>query len=154
MLAGVYTILPLQSPINILSTTLYPSTTQAPIPVFGPSSHPTPVISPSMSKKRGSPSKSLSHLSLPSTFQNGETRTIFLIREYECGLQGLRNGAVPGFSNIWGEDKGLWGLRSVHPVSKQVVPSPKPGPRLNHRYSATTRRYIIPMSSRTPGRNH
>jgi polynucleotide 5'-hydroxyl-kinase GRC3/NOL9 len=115
MLAGVYTILPLQSPLDILSTTLYPSS--HPIPVFGPSSHPTPVITPSSCKRQTRPSEYLSRLPLRPSFQQGDNRTIFLIREYDCGFLGLRNGVVPGFSNIWGEERGLWGLRSVHPVS-------------------------------------
>ena len=114
MLAGVYTILPLQNALDILSTTLYPSS--RPLPVFGPSSHPTPVITPSSTKRPRPASDYLRRLPLPSTFNVGENRTVFLIREYECGLQDLRNGVVPGFSNIWGEDRGLWGLRSVHPV--------------------------------------
>jgi polynucleotide 5'-hydroxyl-kinase GRC3/NOL9 len=114
MLAGIYTILPLQNPLNILSTTLYPSS--RPIPVFGPSSHPTPVIAPSTSRKRIPSSEFLRRLPLPHTFNVGESRTVFLIREYECGFQGLRNGVVPGFSNIWGDSRGLLNLRGVHLV--------------------------------------
>ena len=114
MLAGIYTILPLQNPLDILSTTLYPSS--RPIPVFGPSSHPTPVITPSVSRKRIPASEHLRRLPLPHTFNVGGNRTIFLIREYECGFQGLRNGVVPGFSNIWGDSRGLLNLRGVHLV--------------------------------------
>lgn len=118
MLAGIYTIQPLQSSIGLNSTTLYPS--GRPYPVFAPSSHPIPIITPSpagsSSRRTLQPSRSLSKLPLPSTFQLGESRTVVLIREYECGLTGLRNGVLPGFSNIWGEDKGIWGLKSVHPV--------------------------------------
>ena len=114
MLAGVYTILPLQNALDILSTTLYPSS--RPLPVFGPSSHPTPVITPSSTKRRQPASDHLRRLSLPSTFNVGENRTVFLIREYECGLQGLRNGVVPGFSNIWGEPRGFQNLRGTHLV--------------------------------------
>jgi polynucleotide 5'-hydroxyl-kinase GRC3/NOL9 len=126
MLAGTYTIMPLQSPIAITSTTIYPLSRNQPIPVFAPSSHPIPIISGSPSSKRSQPSPTLSKLPLPPTFQLGEARTIFLVREYECGLVGLRNGVVPGFSNIWGEDKGIWGLKLVHPVCtthvRKVVP--------------------------------
>jgi len=115
MLAGIYTILPLQNSLDMLSTTLYPSS--RPIPVFGPSSHPTPVIAPSTSRKPLPASGHLRRLPLPHTFNAGENRTIFLIREYECGFQGLRNGVVPGFSNIWGDSRGLLNLRGVHLVS-------------------------------------
>jgi polynucleotide 5'-hydroxyl-kinase GRC3/NOL9 len=114
MLAGIYTILSLQNPLNILSTTLYPSS--RPIPVFGPSSHPNPVINPSTSRRRATPSGYLRRLPLPTTFNVGENRTIFLIREHECGFQGLRNGVVPGFSNIWGEHRGLMNLKGIHLV--------------------------------------
>ena len=115
MLAGIYTILPLQNALDVLSTTLYPSS--RPIPVFGPSSHPTPVIHPLVTRKRIPPSEYLRRLPLPHTFNVGGNRTIFLIREYECGFQGLRNGVVPGFSNIWGDSRGLLNLKGVHLVS-------------------------------------
>ena len=116
MLAGIYTILPLQNSLDILSTTLFPSS--RPTPVFGPSSHPTPVITPSVTRKRIPASEYLRRLPLPHTFNVGENRTIFLIREYECGFQGLRNGVVPGFSNIWGDSRGLLNLKGVHLVSR------------------------------------
>ena len=148
MLAGIYTILPLQSPLNILSTTLYPSS--VPIPVFGPSSHPTPVITPSGSKLSARTSEYLSRLSLGPTFQRGDNRTIFLIREYECGFQGLRNGVVPGFSNIWGEDRGLWGLKSIHPVRLASLVQVQAD---FVRYSATIPRYIILTSNPNHGPN-
>lgn len=148
MLAGIYTILPLQLPLNILSTTLYPSS--HPIPVFGPSSHPTPVIMPSGSKSPTRTSESLSRLPLGSTFQRGDNKTIFMIREYDCGFQGLRNGVVPGFSNIWGEDRGLWGLRSVHPVRLASLVQVQAD---FARYSATILRYIIPTFNPNRGPN-
>jgi hypothetical protein len=146
MLAGIYTILPLQNSLDILSTTLYPSS--RPIPVFGPSSHPTPVITPSVTRKRIPTSELLRRLPLPHTFNVGENRTIFLIREHECGFQGLRNGVVPGFSNIWGDNRGLLDLRGVHLVSP---PSNLCG-SAHVRYQI--QRSTIPMSNLNHGPNH
>lgn len=115
MLAGIYTLSPLQGSIDLFSTTLSPSSTS--VPVFSPSSHPIPVIVPSsnsISAKRTS--SYLSKLPLPPTFQLGDSRTVVLVREHDCGLQGLKGGIVPGFSNIWGDDRGSWGLKTVNPV--------------------------------------
>jgi hypothetical protein len=150
MLAGIYTILPLQSPLDILSTTLHPSS--APIPVFGPSSHPTPVITPSSSKRPTRISEYLSRLPLRLTFQRGDNRTIFLIREYDCGFLGLRNGVVPGFSNIWGEERGIWGLRFVHLVRILFLFSLKYYSHCS-RYWAVVQQYTIPTSSLNHGLN-
>lgn len=122
MLGGIYTLLPLQGQIDLLSTTLSSSITTTPVPVFAPSSHPIPVITSSTSTTPRRVSLYLSKLPLPSTFQLGDSRTILLVREHECGLQGLRGGIVPGFSNIWGEDRGSWGLRSINPVSHSSIP--------------------------------
>lgn len=115
MLAGIYSVLPLQGSIDLLSTSLSPSI--SPKPVFAPSSHPIPVIAPYTAGPPRTPSSILSKLSLPSTFQLAESRTIILVREYDSGLQGIKGGVVPGFSNIWGEERGSWGLKGVHPVS-------------------------------------
>ena len=115
MLAGIYTLSPLQGSIDLLSTTLHPSST--PVPVFAPSSHPIPVIVPSSNPTNVKKTSSyLSKLQLPSTFQLGDSRTVLLVREHDCGLQGLKGGIVPGFSNIWSEDRGSWGLKTINPV--------------------------------------
>jgi len=146
MLAGIYTILPLQNPLDILSTTLYPSS--RPVPVFGPSSHPTPVITPSATRKRIPASEHLRRLPLPHTFNVGGNRTIFLIREYECGFQGLRNGVVPGFSNIWGDSRGLLNLKGVHLVS----PHSHFHGSANHR--SRIQQFTILTSNLTLGQSH
>ena len=127
MLAGMFTITPIQLPLTIFSTTIHPASDPSSIdsyPVFAPTSHPIPVIAP-MSFEKTQPAK-ISHLlnslALPSTFAlreqgGGPFRTVFLIREHRCGLDGLRGGAVPGFTNIWLDDGGFGGLRGVHAVS-------------------------------------
>lgn len=116
MLAGIYTVLPLQGSLDLLSTTISPSPSTSPLPVFAPSSHPIPIVTRSEASATPSPSQLLAKLPLPSTFQLADSRAVFLVREHDCGMQGLRGGIVPGFSTIWGEERGAWGLRSVHPV--------------------------------------
>lgn len=124
MIAGMYTITPLQLPLSLLSTTLYPSssTRHPAYPVVAPTSHPIPIITPSHTPTSASrtPSQILSALSLPTSFllkdSNNTLRTIFLIREHPCGLDGLRKGAVPGFTHILPSEPSSWGLQNVHPV--------------------------------------
>ncbi|WVQ83048.1 hypothetical protein IAT38_005186 [Cryptococcus sp. DSM 104549] len=119
VIAGLYTVTPLQRDLSIASSTLSPSSTVA-HPVFAPTSHPLPILSPVVNPpKRQLPSPILSNLSLPKSFQTKDgsgRRTIFLVQENRCGIDGLRYGAVPGFANIWLEEEGSWGLWGVHPV--------------------------------------
>ncbi|ORY30532.1 hypothetical protein BCR39DRAFT_528588 [Naematelia encephala] len=119
MLAGMFSLTPLRGSLDLLSSTLHASTPTAPrsYPVFAPTSHPLPVICPS---KNSVTSSDLHELPLPSTFALGDDtsdlRTVFLVREHHCGLEELRHGAVPGFSHIWLDHSGAWGLKGVHPV--------------------------------------
>lgn len=90
-------------------------------PVYAPTSHPLPVISPVSTQAFDKGILSiLNVIKLPLSFQRESDKTLLLIRENRCGIDGLRNGAVPGFSNIWLEDSGSWGLRGVHPVSSNM----------------------------------
>jgi hypothetical protein len=118
MLVGMYALLPLQNQVSLLSTTLSPQVTSQSYPVFAPTSHPIPVLAHSSSTSIASPL--LSRLGLPRSFllqdRESESRTVFLITENRCGLDGLRGKVVPGFANIWLEGKGAWGLYGVHPV--------------------------------------
>jgi polynucleotide 5'-hydroxyl-kinase GRC3/NOL9 len=117
MLAGMYTLTPLQRPLSILSTVLAPLASHT---IFAPTSHPLPIISPT-SEMNASSHPILAELHLPPSFMlsesGGSLRTVFLLGELRSGMDGLRGGAVPGFTNIWLEDKEIWGLRDVHPVS-------------------------------------
>jgi len=118
MIAGSYTVTPLQQPVTLLSTTLYPEPA-ASFPVFAPASHPVPMLEASTGSALIS-SPLLVALALPKTFLTSDAkqpRTVLVLRENRTGLEGLRAGAVPGFSNIWLSETGPWGLRGVHPVS-------------------------------------
>ena len=130
MLAGIFTITPLQNALSIFSTTLQPETRHQPknYPVFAPTSHPLPIIAPAKHSRTSDPLSSsvMSRLALSSSFRlrelgNGSASTVFLIKEHMCGLDGLREGIVPGFSNIWLDERGPWGLRGVHPVSESAA---------------------------------
>lgn len=116
MLAGVFSVTPLQLSIELFSATLTPWQTN--IPVFAPTSHPLPIISPSPVPSKLSPI--LDRLNLPSTFlltdPSGSPRTVFLIRELDTGVAGLKGNVIPGFNNLWLEERGSWGLKGVHPV--------------------------------------
>lgn len=115
-IAGLFLLTPLQNTLSIYSTALSPSMSS--FPVYAPTSHPLPVISPASTQAPGKGTLSiLNNIKLPLSFQKESDKTLLLIRENRCGIDGLRNGAVPGFSNIWLEDNGPWGLRGVHPVS-------------------------------------
>lgn len=123
MIAGMFNLSPLQQPLSLLSVTLGPPQQPISHPVFAPTSHPIPVLSPATKDTGASPmiSPMLHKLNLPSTFQladpkTGRLRVVFLVRELRRGLEEMRRGAVPGFNNIWLEDRGVWGLRGVHPV--------------------------------------
>lgn len=90
-------------------------------PVYAPTSHPLPVISPASTQAFDKGILSiLNVIKLPLSFQRESDKTLLLLRENRCGIDGLRNGAVPDFSNIWLEDSGSWGLRGVHPVSSNM----------------------------------
>lgn len=139
MIAGYYTLTPLQQPLSILSTILTPS--KASYPIFAPTSHPIPVIE-SVDSRHTLKSPLLNKIPVPSTFMrhDGKTpRTIFLIREHGCGIADIRLGAVPNFANIWLSHKGSWGLRNVHPVRLGASVEPK-----------LTSGYRIIPSSRVP----
>ncbi|OCF57102.1 hypothetical protein L486_05961 [Kwoniella mangroviensis CBS 10435] len=112
IIAGTYTLTLLSGSISISSCTLQCDGTS--YPVFAPISHPIPVISPVSAKKNQSVVPWLSQLKLPKGFRKAQT--LFLIRENNCGIDGLRYGAVPGFAHIWLEEIGSWGLKGVHPV--------------------------------------
>ncbi|WWC96250.1 hypothetical protein V866_003117 [Kwoniella sp. B9012] len=112
IIAGTYILTPLSGSISISSCTL---TCDGPsYPVFAPTSHPIPVISPVSARTNQGAVPWLSKLKLSKGFRKGET--LFLIRENICGIDGLRYGAVPGFAHIWLEEIGSWGLKGVHPV--------------------------------------
>jgi len=127
MVAGMFHITSLQHSLSIFSTTLQPVSDNRGAqshPVFAPVSHPLPVISTATtSESMGQLSSPiLSRLALPSSFRLRDSgvglhRIVFLIREHRSGLEGIRAGVVPGFSHIWLEERGPWGLRGVHPVS-------------------------------------
>ncbi|WWC62750.1 uncharacterized protein I303_105347 [Kwoniella dejecticola CBS 10117] len=111
MIAGTYILTPLSGSLSISCCTLSPDGSS--YPVFAPTSHPIPIISPCpLAKIHSLPLAS--KLKLPKGFKR--TGSLLLIRENQCGIDGLRYGAVPGFAHIWLEEVGSWGLRGVHPV--------------------------------------
>ncbi|ODN81890.1 hypothetical protein L202_02239 [Cryptococcus amylolentus CBS 6039] len=112
VIAGAYILTLLQRSLALFSTTINPSST--PHPIYAPTSHPLPTLTPSTTTS--TPSSLLSKLKLPKQFLKKNDRTILLIRENGCGIDGLRYGAVPGFANAFLEVTGIWGLRNVHPV--------------------------------------
>jgi polynucleotide 5'-hydroxyl-kinase GRC3/NOL9 len=120
MLAGVFAVTPLQRSIGVFSATL--DSSHQSIPIFAPTSHPLPIISPINSAEDSAQrSPILARLKLPSRFavaeSHGALRTLFLIRGLQTGITGLKGGVVPGFNNIWLDDRGMWGIHGVHPVS-------------------------------------
>ena len=107
--------------MDLLSTTIRPAYDGEELesyPVFAPTSHPIPVLRASGNDDLMLESPLMSRLSLPKTFET-DSRTIILLQENRCGIEGLRGDVVPGFHNIWvdeGVNPGVWGLRGVHPV--------------------------------------
>ena len=129
MLAGMFYVTPLQSPLSLFSTSLSPDTQSIvprSYPVFAPTSHPLPILAPvtpskDWEKSQGAVSPLLARIALPSTFRlktagSKSRSTVFLVRENQCGLDHMRRGVVPGFANIWLNERASWGLRGVHPV--------------------------------------
>ncbi|WVQ65630.1 uncharacterized protein L199_003808 [Kwoniella botswanensis] len=112
IIAGTYILTPLSGSISISSCTL--TCDGSSYPVFAPTSHPIPVISPVSARTNLGAVSWLNKLKLPKGFRKGEI--LFLIRQNTCGIDGLRYGAVPGFAHIWLEEVGSWGLKGVHPV--------------------------------------
>ncbi|KAL1413159.1 Polynucleotide 5'-hydroxyl-kinase grc3 [Vanrija albida] len=114
MVAGTFTVTPLQQSISLLSATIRPSVDAIEAyPVYAPTSHPVPVLTAQQGED-AEVSPLLASLSLPKKFETDASRSIFLIQELRTGVEGLRGDVVPGFSNIWLDDKGTWGLRGVH----------------------------------------
>ncbi|WVN90580.1 uncharacterized protein L203_105820 [Cryptococcus depauperatus CBS 7841] len=121
--AGIFTITPLQGALTLYHTTISPSSIQPSHPVFAPTSHPLPIISPSNFEGDLPPSIAINNINYPPSFQRKEKRILFLITENHCGLDGMRFGAIPGFTNIWLGEEDSWGLKGVYPVVKS---SPTP----------------------------
>lgn len=119
-------ITPLQCRILLESTTISPSSTSyhPGYRLFGPTSHPIPVVAPTTSKDDVALANGLNKaLQLPSSFtlQDGShLRTVFLITELDCGIEGLGR-SVPGFSRLWPDGEGAFGVRGFHPVSSGVI---------------------------------
>ncbi|WWC70925.1 uncharacterized protein I206_104877 [Kwoniella pini CBS 10737] len=112
LIAGTYILTPLAGIITISSCKLSADGTS--YPVFAPTSHPIPVIEPYHTSTKRPSAPFLNALKLPVGFRkNG---SMIMIRENQCGIDGLRYGAVPGFANIWLEEVGSWGLRGIHPI--------------------------------------
>ncbi|KAK4685213.1 polynucleotide 5'-hydroxyl-kinase GRC3/NOL9, partial [Tremellales sp. Uapishka_1] len=111
LIAGTYTLTPLSHSVSLLSTNLSPN--HRSYPVFAPTSHPIPVLTHVPSAASSSPL--LTRLALQKSFKISG-RSVFLVREHRSGIEGLRGGIVPGFGNIFLEDRGAWGIRGVHPV--------------------------------------
>ncbi|WVW84854.1 hypothetical protein I302_106889 [Kwoniella bestiolae CBS 10118] len=112
IIAGTYTLTPLSGSISISSCTLSPNGSSHPI--FAPTSHPIPIISSSSTATQKNVPW-LKKLKLSKEFKQGQN--LFLVRENQCGIDGLRYGAIPGFAHIWLEEVGSWGLKGVHPVT-------------------------------------
>lgn len=116
--AGTFTLVPLQHSVSLLSTTLHPAENDVEsYPVFAPTCHPLPVITPVVNPDQLACSLALEDVELPKTFLRDASRAIFLLQENRTGIEGLSGDVVPGFNNIWAGDKGVWGLMGVHPVS-------------------------------------
>jgi hypothetical protein len=118
MITGIYTILPIQGIVSIFSTQISPLSTSKPIEVYATTSHPIPIIEPATSPS-DVPIQSpfLQQLHLPWSYLIGSEQTICLIRENKCGLETIRAGAVPGFTNMLPEGSDNWGLKNFKPVS-------------------------------------
>lgn len=123
MIAGVLTVVPLRGALSVFSNTVYPTEPAVACPVFAPTSHPLPVLSPAQLPKgaqiivttawdsiRGS-SKAIGRLA------DQQDVTLFLLREHRTGIEGMRAGAMPGFTNVWLDERISWGMQGVHPVS-------------------------------------
>lgn len=117
LIAGTYILTPLRHSTSLVCTTLRTATECIEsYPVFAPTSHPIPVLTPEVDEEMMLESPMLSQLRLPKALVTNESTSIFLIQENRCGIDGLRGDVVPGFQNIWLGDKGVWGLHGVHPV--------------------------------------
>lgn len=117
-IAGAFSIIPLQHPVSLLSTTLHPAEDDVEsYPVFAPTCHPVPVITPVVDRDQLQCSSALEEVKLPKSFLSDPSRAIFLLQENRTGIEGLGSDVVPGFNNIWAGDRAVWGLSGVHPVS-------------------------------------
>lgn len=127
MVAGVFTVVPLRGQLSVLSNVVHPTDSPIAYPVFAPTSHPLPVLSPTPPIK--SPEERLPASATSWIAIRGLTKaidrlveqhdlTLFLLREYRTGIEGMRAGAVPGFTNVWLDERSAWGLQGVHPVSQ------------------------------------
>lgn len=119
-------ITPLQCPISLESTVISPSSSKhhPSYRLFGPTSHPIPLLASTTSSQDVSLAKGLNKvLQLPGSFtlQDGSRlRTVFLVTELDCGIEGLGH-AVPGFSRLWPDGEGAFGVRGFRPVRLRVV---------------------------------
>lgn len=123
MIAGVFTVVPLRGALSVFSNAVSPTEPAVAYPVFAPTSHPLPVLSPvlrpvgaqviattALDSIRGF-SKAIGRLA------DQQDVTLFLLREHHTGIEGMRAGAVPGFTNVWLDERISWGLKGVLPVS-------------------------------------
>ncbi|KAL7423073.1 Polynucleotide 5'-hydroxyl-kinase grc3 [Cryptotrichosporon argae] len=109
VLAGIFIVRPLLGSVRVFSSTLSPGSSNN---VFAPTSHPLPVF---RAQPTPASDELLEQLRLPKTFMLDE-RSVFLLSEHQTGLERLRGNIVPGFSNIWVDDRTTWGMKGVHPV--------------------------------------
>jgi polynucleotide 5'-hydroxyl-kinase GRC3/NOL9 len=122
-IAGTFTVVPLQHSISLLSTTLHPAEEDVEsYPVFAPTCHPVPVITPGINPEQLACSPALEDVKLPKGFLRDASRAIFLLQENRTGIEGLTGDVVPGFNHIWAREVGAWGLVGVHPVSLVLHP--------------------------------
>jgi polynucleotide 5'-hydroxyl-kinase GRC3/NOL9 len=122
-IAGTFTVVPLQHSISLLSTTLHPAEEDVEsYPVFAPTCHPVPVITPGINPEQLACSPALEDVKLPKGFLRDASRAIFLLQENRTGIEGLTGDVVPGFNHIWAREVGAWGLVGVHPVTANFTP--------------------------------
>lgn len=149
--SGLCRLYPLSAPVSLLSAILRPASSPLAYPVYAPTCHPLPVITPS-STSEGSHASKISPL-VKSLSLDLETSSVsFLVRELDCGLDRMGK-AVGGFDNVWKGDEAGWGVRGFHPVSDayrgmKFPPSDSQSSLLRFSHS----RPIDPTSCRPPGR--
>lgn len=127
MIAGVFTVVPLRGTLSVFSNTVYPTGPPIAHPVFAPTSHPLPLLSsalPLNSPGERRPAATAAWDSLRGLSKaigrlaDQQDLTLFLLREHRTGIEGMRAGAVPGFTNVWLDERSAWGMNGVHPVSQ------------------------------------
>ncbi|CED84194.1 polynucleotide 5-hydroxyl-kinase grc3 [Phaffia rhodozyma] len=113
--SGTCILYPLHASLSLFGTTLFPDSNS--FPVYAPTSHPLPVLTPSHASPSGSAESLIKKLGLDIDQLKG-FKAAFLIREGKSGLDTMGR-IVPNFESIWMGDMAGWGVRGFYPILHQ-----------------------------------